>query len=69
MTGADGLAALLGGHSPGESLHIVYGVLAIATLPVAASLSARAGARRSALTMLVGAVVLLVLIARLFQTG
>ena len=69
VAGAGGLGLLIGGSGPKEPLHLVYGVLAFGSLPVASSLTRSASPRRQALASLLAAVVMLVLLARLFQTG
>lgn len=69
ITSAGGLGILIGGSGPAEPLHFLYAVLALGSLPVANSLSRNASTRRQALITFVTAVVAIVLIARLFQTG
>jgi len=69
IAAAGGLGLLLGGSGPRESLHFVYALLAAAALPVADSLARNAKPRRRAIVTAVAALVALVLIARLFQTG
>jgi uncharacterized membrane protein YjdF len=69
VTVAGGLGLLLGGARPRELLHFVYAVLAVGTVPIATSVSAHWGARRRALVSLLGALVALVAILRLFATG
>ena len=69
VTSAGGLGLFLAGGGPHEPLHLLYGALAIGSLPVADSLAREAGPRRRAIITLVAAVVLLVLVLRLFQTG
>jgi hypothetical protein len=69
VTIAGGLGMLVGGGRPREPLHFVYAILAFGAVPVASSIARRAPPRREALATLIGAVVALVLIARLFQTG
>jgi hypothetical protein len=68
-TAAGGLGLLVGGARPREMLHFVYAVLAIGVVPVATSVSARWGPRRRAMVTLLGALVGLVVILRLFATG
>lgn len=70
MTAAGGLALLLGGRRPTEALlHLVYTVLALGLVPLADALAAQASPRRRALARLLGALVALGVIARLFATG
>jgi hypothetical protein len=69
VTAAGGLGLLVGGARPRELLHFVYGFVAIAALPLTTTFSARWAPRRRAVTALVGALVALVAILRLFATG
>jgi hypothetical protein len=69
ITGAGGLGILAGGSSPAEALHFLYAILAFASLPVADSLSRGRSPRRQAFATLVAAMIAMVLIVRLFQTG
>ncbi len=69
VSAAGGLGLIVGGGRPAEILHFVYSVVALGTLPVADSLSRRASPRGRAIASLVGALVALAVIARLFQTG
>jgi hypothetical protein len=69
MTAAGGLALLVGGQRPKELLHLVYTVLALGLVPLADALTARANPRRRALARLLGALVAVVVIVRLFATG
>jgi hypothetical protein len=64
-----GLATLIGGPGVHDGLHLVYGVLAVAALPVAAFVAAGHPPRRRLATWLVAGLVLLILLLRLFQTG
>jgi predicted membrane channel-forming protein YqfA (hemolysin III family) len=66
---AGGLGLLAGGGRPREALHFVYAVLAIATLPVANSIARRFGPLAQAWVALGAALVISVVIARLFGTG
>ena len=67
--GGRGLAMLVRGERPGESLHFVYATLAFVLLPLGDSLAARAEPRRRAMTRLLAVVLTLGVIARLFATG
>jgi hypothetical protein len=69
ITSAGGLGLLAGGAGPREPLHFLYALIALGALPVAHSFSKQASPRRRALISLVAALVVLVLLARLFQTG
>jgi hypothetical protein len=69
ITSAGGLGMLIGGSGPGEPLHFLYAILALGSLPVSNSLSRNASPRRQASITLAAAMVAIVLIARLFQTG
>jgi len=68
-TGAGGLGLFVGGGRPGDILHFVYAVVALGAVPIAASLSQRASPRQQGVATVLGAVVALIVIARLFQTG
>jgi hypothetical protein len=69
LTIAGGLGLFVGGRRPHEGLHFVYALLALALLPVAAALSARATPRQQGLVSLLVALVTLGVIVRLFATG
>ena len=69
IASAGGLGLLVAGSGPHEPLHFLYAVLAIGCMPVAQSLLRNASPRRRALVTAVAALVALVLIGRLFQTG
>jgi hypothetical protein len=69
MTAAGGLALLVAGHRPNQSLHLMYAVVAFGLTPLAGSLTARAPPRVQALARLFGAAIALVAMVRLFQTG
>lgn len=64
-----GVAILLSGTPPRDGLHVVYGALALGVLPGAALIAAGRTAREQSIVVATGAIVLLILIARLFQTG
>jgi hypothetical protein len=59
----------VGGSRPRELLHFVYGVIGIGAVPVADSLTRQADPRARAIATLIGALVSLVVILRLFGTG
>jgi hypothetical protein len=69
VTIAGGLGLLVGGDRPREILHFVYATVALGALAVADSMSREAGPRRRGIVSLVGALVALAVIARLFGTG
>jgi hypothetical protein len=69
MATAGGLALLVGGHRPREWWHAMYAGFAFAMIPLADSITLRASARWKALARLLGALVALEVIVRLFQTG
>jgi hypothetical protein len=69
VTAAGGLGLLVGGGRPRETLHFVYPVIAIGALLVATSFSTHWEPRRRAIATLLGALVALVAILRLFATG
>ncbi len=57
-------------HLPKDLLHLVYGALAIAVLPIAWAIGrSRRDARRVVLILAVACVVQVILVLRLFQTG
>jgi hypothetical protein len=73
--GATGLAALLGAGSvvtsrpPSDALHIVYGVVALAVLPIARYIGRAGSDRRRAAWLALGSAVQLAVFVRLLQTG
>jgi hypothetical protein len=62
-----GLAILVSGGAPADPLHFVYAVVALAVLPAVRFWDRLA--RRRAVALAIGAVVLAALMLRLFQTG
>jgi hypothetical protein len=69
ITSAGGVGLVVGGSGPHEPLHYLYAALALAGLPIANSLSRNAGPRRQAIVTFVAALIVVVVILRLFQTG
>lgn len=69
VTAAGGLGLLVGGARPKELLHFVYAVVALAALPISTSLSQHWEPRRRGIATLLGALVALAAIVRLFATG
>jgi hypothetical protein len=69
MASAGGLALLVGGHRPREWWHAMYAAFALAMIPLADSITLRANARWKALARLIGGLIALEVIVRLFQTG
>ena len=64
-----GLALLVGGRSPADPLHLLYAVAALVTLPAAWWWGGRTDRRRRDAWVVVFALVLLGIEARLFMTG
>ena len=69
ITAAGGLGLLAGGGHPEELLHLVYGALALVTLPVALSMSRGWRPSRQRAAMVVGTLVEVGVVIRLFGTG
>lgn len=69
VTIAGGLGLLVGGGRPREVLHFVYAIVVLGSVPIAVTVSARASPRTRGLASLAGAIVALVVVARLFGTG
>ncbi len=69
VTAASGLGMFLGGARPYEELHLLYAVLTFAAVPVAGGVTGNARPRVRALVTVLGALIGLVLIVRLFMTG
>jgi len=69
VSAAGGLGILVGGGGPADSLHYVYALIAILGLPIVATLTRRRTPRVAAGLVLVVALVLIVVLLRLFQTG
>jgi hypothetical protein len=72
---ATGLTALVGGgfaltsRSPSDTLHLVYGVVALLVLPIARYIGRSGSDRRRSGWLALGSVVQLAVYVRLFQTG
>ena len=66
---AGGLGIVIGGGHPSQQLHYVYAIVALGVLPIADTLSKGRSPRTRGLASLIGALVALVVIARLFGTG
>lgn len=66
---AGGLGLLVGGARPRELLHFVYAIVVLSALPIAGTLTKEASPRSRGLAGVVGALVALVVVARLFGTG
>ncbi len=66
---AIGAVTYLGGARPAEPLHLVYGLAALAVLPLAGTFAAEAPPRPRAWVLVVALGVLLVLAWRLASTG
>ncbi|MDP9271329.1 MAG: hypothetical protein M3P14_10235 [Chloroflexota bacterium] len=69
MTAAGGLGLLAGGARPRELLHFVYSAVAIGALPVSSSFTAGWGPGRRGLVTILGVLITLISIQRLFATG
>lgn len=69
VTSAGGLGVVAGGGGPANSLHYVYTVVALALLPLASTFTRGRSARVRAGATVVAAIVALVVVLRLFQTG
>src|SRR6266571_232994 len=68
MTAAAGLAMLVRSERPKELLHLLYAILAFALVQVAENLAAHRTPRLQGLARLLGALITLGVIARLFAT-
>lgn len=69
-TGLLGVTTALAVGAPNDPLHIVYGVLAALVMPGAWAIARpHADPRRTARVFLVAAIVEVILVVRLFQTG
>ncbi len=66
---AGGLGLLVGGARPRELLHFVYAIVALSALPIAGILTKGASPRARGIAGVIGALVALVVVARLFGTG
>jgi heme A synthase len=64
-----GAITWLGGNRPRESLHYLYAVAALATLPIAATFASEAPPRPRAVVMAVAGALLVILTWRLASTG
>lgn len=69
ITSAGGLGVLVGGSSPASSLHYVYTVVALGLLPLVVTFTRGRSARVRASATVVAALVALVVVFRLSQTG
>ena len=69
LAGLAGLVLLASGHVPADPLHLVYGPVALLTLPVARYMARQGTERRRTLWMLLGSLVLAGVLLRLFMTG
>jgi hypothetical protein len=64
-----GLVLLAGGPGPGDPLHLVYGVVAVGALPIAAVAASGRRPRTQSLVLLAAALVEVGVLVRLVQTG
>ena len=69
VAAASGGLLLVSGSRPGDGLHLVYAVVALAVIPLARSFVGRMNARPAAALLLLGFVVLGAVTYRLFTTG
>ena len=69
VAAALGLATFASGGPLHDPLHVVYGLLALGSLPGTMLIASGRSARQRAIVAAVGTVVLVILLARLFQTG
>ena len=69
VASASGLVMLVSGARPADGLHLAYGIVAVALIPLARSLGGRGSGRRAALFMSSAFVVLGAIVYRLFTTG
>jgi hypothetical protein len=69
LTAAGGLGLLAGGARPRELLHFVYSAAAIGALPASSSFSAGWEPRRRGIVTILGLLITLISIQRLFATG
>lgn len=69
LAAALGAVMVVSGRLPADGLHLVYGVLALGVLPGAALIASGRDARERSIVAAVSSIVLVILLARLFQTG
>jgi hypothetical protein len=69
ITSAGGLGVVSAGGGPANSLHYVYTVVALGLLPLASTFTRGRSDRVRAGATLIAAIVALVVVLRLFQTG
>lgn len=69
VTSAGGLGVVAGGGGPSTSLHYIYTVVALALLPLASTFTRSRSDLMRASATLIAALVALVVVFRLFQTG
>ena len=69
VAAASGGLLLLSGAQPGDGLHFLYAVVALAVVPLARSFLGRTSPRSAAALLLVAFIVLGAVTYRLFTTG
>ena len=69
MTSAGGLGLLVSGKRPAETLHLLYGALAFAAIPIADSLTKSWTPRSKGVATMLSSILAVVLVARLIATG
>jgi hypothetical protein len=67
--GIVGAFLVVTGPGPSDGLHLLYGALALVALPGAALAASGRPARQRAIVLLVGSIVVVIIVVRLFQTG
>jgi hypothetical protein len=69
LTGLAGIVTLAVDGPPQDGLHVLYGVLAIAGLPIVLVVSNSTEGRGRAASWVIGGGIVTILVLRLFQTG
>lgn len=69
VAAALGVATFVSGVPLRDGLHVVYGGLALGVLPGVALIAAGRSAREQSIVVAIGAIVMVILIGRLIQTG
>lgn len=69
VTAASGLGLLVSGSRPAEGLHLLYGLVAVALIPLARSFVGRTGGRTAGVLHVIAFLVLAAVVYRLFTTG
>lgn len=69
LAGLLGIVVALTAGPPGDALHVLYGLLAVATLPGAALVARGRAPRQQVIVLAIALVIQVILVVRLFQTG